>query len=81
MNKLIKVIFGLLVIFSFIGIASAAVGGIGDTWWSSPSEIRTYIPPNHKYTEKGENQIGQYELKIQRLSHSHAVFPFGFLKA
>ena len=52
MKKILSAIFGMIMLFGFASIVQAAVEGIGDTWWSNPTKIKTYIPPNHKYTAK-----------------------------
>ena len=52
MKRFLKVIFSLFFVIVIAGTVYSAVDGIGDTWWSNPTKIPTYVQPNHKYTEK-----------------------------
>ena len=62
----------ILLLFSFGGCIFAAGLDISKTYWNNPTQIKTYIPPNHKYTAKFKRACAEWS----RLTRDGIVFKY-----
>lgn len=73
MKKLFScVIFTIFILF-LVSINAFAEGNkISQRYWNNPTKIRTYIPPNHKYTAKFKRACAEWS----RLTNDGIVFVY-----
>ena len=73
MKKFLSIVFGIIFIMGiFICISKAGELDISRTYWNNPTQIKTYIPPNHKYTAKFKRACAEWS----RLTRNGIVFKY-----
>ena len=73
MKKIFYLICGFVLLISlFLGFAKAANLDIAQTYWNNPTQIKTYIPPNHKYSAKFKRACAEWS----RLTKDGIIFKY-----
>ncbi len=62
----------LFCVINFVGVCIAEPLDISKTFWTNPTKIKTYIPPNHKYTEKMKRACAEWS----RMTRDGIVFKY-----
>ena len=71
MKKFINIIFPLVFCIGLL-LNYACAEGTPDVSWKNPTQIRTYIQPNHKYTEKMKRACHRWSV----MTHDGVIFKY-----
>ena len=73
MKKIFSAIIGLTLLLSIsVNTTNAAGLDMSQTYWTNPTQIKIYIPANHKYTEKFKRACAEWS----RLTKNGIVFKY-----